>query len=89
MRVHHLCYDLEPTCAYARERVEPCYIFIDSTVVDSAHKDKRLTQEPPNTCHLSILRNSRSFSMSLTKSHVVFSSVLAVLERMDIAVVLI
>lgn len=30
--------------------------------------------EPPKTCHLSILSSSRSFSMSFTRSHVVFSS---------------
>ena len=37
------------------------------------------TQEPPNTCHLSICRCSLNFSISLTKSQVVLSSRLAVL----------
>ena len=37
-------------------------------------KGDELTQEPPNTCHLSICRCSLNFSISLTRSHVVFSS---------------
>ena len=39
----------------------------------------RLTHEPPNTCHFSILRCSRIFSVSFTRSQVVFSSRHAVL----------
>lgn len=38
------------------------------------------TQEPPNTCHLSTFRCSRIFSMSFTRSQVVFSSRFALLQ---------
>lgn len=61
---------------------------MDSTVIHSIQRRERPTQEPPNTCHLSILRNSRSFSTSFTRSQVVFSSVWAVLHGINIDIVI-
>ena len=58
------------TWAYASDKVEPWSLVRSMSEVDIYE----LTQEPPKTCHLSILRSSLSFSMSLTRSQVVFSS---------------
>ena len=69
------------TWAYARESVEPLrwadhlppsFFFL--------LRIKNRTQDPPKTCHFSIPSFSLNFSMSLTRSHVVFSSKHALLD---------
>ena len=49
-------------------------VFTRSGCVCAYASDSVEPHEPPKTCHLSILSSSRSFSMSFTRSHVVFSS---------------
>ena len=43
-------------------------------------ESKNRTQDPPKTCHFSISSFSLNFSISLTRSHVVFSSKHALLD---------
>ena len=45
---------------------------------------KNRTQDPPKTCHFSIPSFSLNFSMSLTRSHVVFSSKHALLDWLSV-----